>query len=80
MTAKTYVALRNLQHDGKAYAIGGQIPLTDDFANALLAVGAVRELADNEVATDQKPKAKSPSKSDTAGTDTTVTAVADGAK
>lgn len=92
MTAKTYIALRNLHHDGKAYSTGQHIALTADFADALLAVGAVRELTDTDAkpAPKTKPKAQvepskagpqpEPATGDTTGTDTTVTAVADGAK
>jgi hypothetical protein len=92
MTAKTYIAMRNLHHDGKAYATGDHIQLTADFADALLVVGAVRELTDTDAkpAPKTKPKAQvepskagpqpEPATSDPTGTDPTVTAVADGAK
>lgn len=83
MTAKTYIAMRNLHHDGKAYATGDHIQLTADFADALLAVGAVRELTDLDAKPEPKAKPKAqtkPATSDPTSTDPTVTAVADGAK
>jgi hypothetical protein len=83
MTAKTYIALRNLHHDGKAYSTGQHIALTADFADALLAVGAVRELTDLDAKPEPKAKPKAqtkPATSDPTSTDPTVTAVADGTK
>lgn len=92
MTAKTYIALRNLHHDGKAYSTGQYITLTADFADALLAVGAVRELTDLDAKPEPKTKPKAqvepskagpqpePATSDPTSTDPTVTAVADGSK
>lgn len=87
MTAKTYIALRNLHHDGKAYSTGQHIALTADFADALLVVGAVRELTDLDAKPEPKAKPKAQTKhatsdptSDPTSTDPTVTAVADGSK
>jgi hypothetical protein len=47
---KTYIVKTPLQHDGDAYLPDDEIALDDKHAEPLLAVGAVADPADAEVA------------------------------